>query len=999
MLLRVLFIILVVMISATFSQTPPIEPGVSQKLAQWRGKHYSDVRYKLNITLEKGAPLMKGNIEIRVNLTDEAAKTYLVLDWRTTQFENDKDKPFADVVSVNESIIKKLPETGEYAYSINKEHIVIAQRLLKSGENVIKIEFASPIKTSGAAITRYVDKEDNAEYIYSLFVPSDASTAFPVFDQPDLKARFQLNVIAPKNWNIIANTEIKSADENFFIDPSKKEYEFLPKDYELTTFEETLPISTYVFAFAAGEFRAFVDEQSMKSFNKNATTRFRLYVRKSQLQKADKEAKEVFRLNREGVKYLESYFDYKFPFPKYDLVLIPEFPFGGMEHAGATFLRESSVIFPNEPTKNDFVSRANLIFHEAAHQWFGDTVTMKWFDDLWLKEGFAEFMAYKTLAQVMPEYNAWKIFYERNKQLAYLTDSTKGTTPIYQEITNLSSAKSAYGNIVYRKAPSFLKQAEFYLGEKEFQTAVRAFLKKHEFKNAEWKDLVTEFQTVSWTSEPYRQFWKGFSAKKKKEVEERDKKLISDWAEYWVKQKGVAIIRTDITEGHYEKSETSKNGSWISSAWLVPSLGLTLSSPFEDSPWALKIKTLYKYEQETEVTENLVSGNPWTDYLPRLFDKDKNYNKNYPLPDLIFPNYQDYGYGIFLLDEKSRDYVLENIQNEKDDFLRTMMWGALWDSVREGELAPKDYVELVIKNINTETDESTIQTLLNRVSTAMNYYIVSEPSAVADGSTVNNQNAANNEQNPPATAGGSDLVRKLEDIMIDKMQSSPTVGMRITFYRAFLNIASSEKARVVLKEILSKDFGFGGGNTKMRAGSITDKSGKTTYAASPAIPLKTKDLFDIIARLFVIGDPSALDLLKQYEKEPLIDVERYAYATRAAFANKENKAKYWNDFVNNKDISESWIEAAFVTFNSSRQTDLTLPYLEKALAELPNLKKNRKIFFVNGWLSSFIGGQKSEEALKIINKFLADNPNLDKDLRLKILENVDVIERAVKIRK
>ena len=206
---------------------------------------------------------------------------------------------------------------------------------------------------------------------------------------------------------------------------------------------------------------------------------------------------EVFRLNREGVKFLEDWFDYKFPFPKYDLVLIPEFPFGGMEHAGATFLREDRVIFPTEPTKNDYITRANVIFHEAAHQWFGDTVTMKWFDDLWLKEGFAEFMAYKTLAKVLPEYNAWKVFYERNKQAAYLTDVTRGTTPIYQEIPNLSSAKSAYGNIVYRKAPSFLRQAEFYLGEDKFQTAVRAFLKKHEFANAEWTDLVKEFEMAS----------------------------------------------------------------------------------------------------------------------------------------------------------------------------------------------------------------------------------------------------------------------------------------------------------------------------------------------------------------------------------------------------------------------------------------------------------------------------------------------------------------------
>ena len=224
------------------------------------------------------------------------------------------------------------------------------------------------------------------------------------------------------------------------------------------------------------------------------------------------------------MKFLESYFDYKFPFPKYDLVLIPEFPFGGMEHAGATFLREEAVIFPQEPTANNYISRANVIFHEAAHQWFGDTVTMRWFDDLWLKEGFAEFMAYKTLEKVMPEYNAWKVFYERNKQAAYLTDSTKGTTPIYQEIPNLSSAKSAYGNIVYRKAPSFLKQAEFYLGEDKFQTAVRAFLKKHEYANAGWEDLVREFESAAGRN-------------------------LKDWADVWVRKPGMPIFRTKVWDG------------------------------------------------------------------------------------------------------------------------------------------------------------------------------------------------------------------------------------------------------------------------------------------------------------------------------------------------------------------------------------------------------------------------------------------------------------------
>ena len=163
--------------------------------------------------------------------------------------------------------------------------------------------------------------------------------------------------------------------------------------------------------------------------------------------------------------------------------------------------------------------------------------------------------------------------------------------------------------------------------------------------------------------------------------------------------------------------------------------------------------------------------------------------------------------------------------------------------------------------------------------------------------------------------------------------------------------------------------------------------------------IRTKDKIEIVTRLIILGDPEAAKLLANLEKtETGDDAKRYAYAARAAFSTAENKAKYWNDFVNNKEISESWIESAILSFNTLKQSDLTLPYLERSLAELPNLKRSRKIFFVNNWLSAFIAGQRSEQALAVVNKFLASNPNLDNDLRLKILENVDLIERAVKIR-
>ncbi|MEQ1646002.1 MAG: ERAP1-like C-terminal domain-containing protein, partial [Pyrinomonadaceae bacterium] len=332
---------------------------------------------------------------------------------------------------------------------------------------------------------------------------------------------------------------------------------------------------------------------------------------------------------------------------------------------------------------------------------------------------------------------------------------------------------------------------------------------------------------------------------------------------------------------------------------------------------------------------------------------------------------------------------------EKDDFLRSMMWGSLWDSVREGELDPKEYVELAIKQLGAplqrparskgtadpaESDETIIQSLLGRVSTAMGYYL--------------------------SDADRTAIAPRLEAVLLDRLQNAPTAGQRITFYRAFVANASTVKGREVLKEMLRQ----GKGEPPASAGGATQQGttpGKTTPANANAqppanaggSPLRTKDRFDIVQRLIILGDPDALKLLATLEKtETTDDAKRYAYAARAGISTAENKAKYWNDFVSNKDISESWIEAAFGPWNSIRHSSLTLPYLQKALQELPNHKRNRKIFFVNGWLGAFIGGQRSDAALATVNKFLADNPNLDRDLRLKILENVDLIERAVKIR-
>ena len=904
MMLRIIFISsLIVLVcgvlnGAERTQTSDPEAGVPRSLARWRAAHYRDVRYTLSLEITPGAPLLKGVEEIRVTLDENVNE--LVLDWRVAAAKQDQPQGRVWDIEVNGHKVSD-------ARQIN-DHLILPGSLLVKGENIIRLRFESPIATSGSAVTRYLDREDKSEYIYTLFVPSDASTAFPCFDQPDLKARFTLDIIAPESWRVITNTGYHS---------------FQPDQQKGTTqwwFSETEPISTYLFAFAAGPFAEFHEGSDMPVTGYTAyppiksavelkrpiysvsETPLRLFVRKSKAERTRKELNEVFRLNREGLKFLARYFDYKFPFPKYDLILVPEFPYGGMEHAGATFLREESILFPTDPTANDLISRAELMFHEAAHQWFGDLVTMRWFDDLWLKEGFATFMAYKTIEALMPQYNAWKAFYQRTKPVAYLTDVTKGTTPIFQEIANLSAAKSAYGNIVYRKAPSMLRQAEFFLGPDKFQKAVQLLVKEHAFGNAEWADLVRAFERTSGQE-------------------------LAEWAAAWVRRRGMADVRV-----HWSADEQGR----------ISRLTLTQEDVLrEGGAWPMRVQLLLAYENAPpeKLTISLRGGGETQ--VREAIGK--------PRPSYVFANYADYGYGRFLLDEKSLATVLDNLGTVRDDFLRALLWGSLWDSVREAELAPSEYLNLATTLLPAEQDEVTAQSILSRARTAFNYYL--------------------------SEAQMREVAPRLEQLLIDRMTSAETAGLRITYFRALQSIAITDDGRATLKKILRDEIKV------------------------PGMTLRSRDRFDIITALLARHDKEAPALLEQQSAaDTTDDGRRYAYAAGAARGDEATKKSYFAAYLNDTKLSESWIEASLGPFNTIHQSALTLPFLEPALRELPKLKRTRKIFFVNSWLAAFIGGQCDERALQLVQNFLQRESSLDRDLRLKVLEVMDGLERCVRIR-
>ena len=450
--------------------------GVTRELARERAAEISELRYRLSFRLVPLASSTAGTEEIRFRLKTVPSTTPLLLDFRDGAIQS---------LTVNGVATPVRTENG---------HIELPASSLRAGSNIVRVQFTAQVGPAGKAITRYEDHDDHTEYLYTLFVPMDASMAFPCFDQPDLKARFQLELTAPENWTVVSNTAAEGAST-------------VTAGQRRTAFAETKPISTYVFAFAAGPFRKLDGADGTPA----------LYVRQSKLQTAKAEAPEVQRTAAQGMAYLSAFFAQPFPFPKYEMVLIPGFAYGGMEHAGITFLREESVLFRVAPTHTDLLNRDIVVLHELTHQWFGDLVTMRWFDDLWLKEGFAEYLAYQTLAELKPDENIWKRFYEANKPSAYAIDSTQGTTPIYQDIPNLKDAKSAYGAIVYDKAPGVLKQLSFLLGAEQFRDGLRLYLKEHAYGNADWADLVHAFERVS-------------------------RKPLGPWAEMWIHHRGMPQV-------------------------------------------------------------------------------------------------------------------------------------------------------------------------------------------------------------------------------------------------------------------------------------------------------------------------------------------------------------------------------------------------------------------------------------------------------------------------
>jgi len=595
--------------------------GISLDLAEFRAEQLSNIEYHLTFDIPESldAPVVS-KLKLEANILN--LQQPVILDFNA-------DKSLLLSVNANGSNIDIKHEN---------EHLIIDTTYLKQGKNTIEVAF----NAGELSLNR------NKEYLYTLLVPDRASTLFPCFDQPDLKAVYHLNIAAPKEWNVLCGALLKDTIE----EENKTKHIYNPTD----------KMSTYLFSFVAGAFET--TQKTIDDFKMN------LLYRETDSAKVKASIPEIFRLHYEAVRFLEDYTDYKFPFQKLDFATIPGFQYGGMEHVGAIQYRESTLFLDGTATKSSELGRGKLIAHEVSHMWFGDLVTMKWFNDVWMKEVFANFMADKIANPSFPEFNHDLQFVLSHYSSAYAEDRTKGATPIRQHLDNLKNAGSLYGNIIYNKAPIMMRQLEATMGKQAFQEGMQEYIKTYANGNADWNELVSILD-------------------KKTDID------MKAWSDVWVNQSGRPIITDNVT---YDSNNTISNFKIVQKA--EDKSGKIWPQQFEIGlVYTDSIHVINVGMQKQDIIVEEAIG------LPK--------------PLNIIYNFNGFGYGVFPVQQENLDAFL----NLEDQVARGYAYINLFEKTLNNDVSPIVAFNLFKRAILEEQEEVLVRLVSGKLQSIFWTYL------------------------------------------------------------------------------------------------------------------------------------------------------------------------------------------------------------------------------------------------------------------------------------
>ena len=531
-----------------------------------------------------------------------------------------------------------------------------------AADNELLVEADCAYMRTGEGLHRFVDPVDDSVYLYTQFEVADARRMYACFDQPDLKAEFSLTVTAPRGWQVVSNSP---SPEPVDADDATARW----------TFEPTPRISPYITALVAGPYHVVRDEYA----GPHGTYPLGVFCRASLAQYLD--ADEVLTVTRQGFEFFERAFATPYPFAKYDQLFVPEFNAGAMENAGCVTILEDYV-FRSRVTHYAYEQRANTVLHELAHMWFGDLVTMTWWDDLWLNESFAEWAAHYSSVCATRYRDAWTTFLIQRKGWAYKQAQLSSTHPIAADMVDLEAVEVNFDGITYAQGASALRQLVAWVGEKEFLEGLTAYFTRHAWGNTQLSDLLAELELSSG----------------------RD---LSGWSAAWLETSGVNLLRPEL--------EIDADGTLRSVAVLQEPPSSPPGIPAVLRPHRIAIglytQTAHGLERTRRLEIDVVGARTEVAELV-----------GHPMPDLLLLNDDDLTFTKIRLDERSLRTAIDSLETLSDPLPRALVWAAAWDMLRDAEMPMRDFLSLVEAGLGSETDISVITTLCSQTKAAIEQF-------------------------------------------------------------------------------------------------------------------------------------------------------------------------------------------------------------------------------------------------------------------------------------
>ncbi|MGC4994453.1 aminopeptidase N [Nocardia salmonicida] len=728
--------------------------------------------------------------------------------------------------------------------------------------NVVVVRGTGAYSRSGEGLHRFLDPVDGLTYLYTQYEPADARRVFACFEQPDMKAPFTFGVTAPADWQVVSNRPYAAIQNNGLI--------------QNVVFSPTLPISTYITAIAAGPYHRVESLWTRGEL----TIPLGIYCRASLARYLD--ADTIFEVTKQGLDFFAEHFDYPYPWGKYDQVFVPEYNLGAMENPGLVTFTEAYV-FRGAATAAQYEGRANTILHEMAHMWFGDLVTMVWWDDLWLKESFADYMGALASSEATEWTDAWVAFANRRKAWAYLQDQLPTTHPIVADITDLEAAKLNFDGITYAKGASVLKQLVAYVGREEFFSGVRRYFRKHAFGNTTLDDLLTELSADSG----------------------RD---LAGWARAWLQTTGVSTLTLD--EGEIVQTDPRPHR-------------LAVGLYDFDTRGDLVIRDRVELDIVDERTPVALASAP----LRLLNDGDLTYAK-------------------VRLDTASLATVERSVDRVSDPLARGLIWSALWNATRDGELGAERYLSMARDFAPTEPNMALLTAVLANASFTIGHYL------------------------PEATR---DRWRGewLESCWATLHSSAPGSGAQLAWARATAAAATVDGRRA----------------TDIRA-ILLDR-------APQGLALDPDLRWALWTALAATGAAKVAELDAELERDNTASGRTAHLRTLTARPEPQVKASAWDSALGDTSLTNDHLDAVIEGFRAGQRRDLTARYDDEYFAALRAVWDRRSIEIARRIV---VGLFPSADSLDGVDRWLASSADAPGALRRLVIEQRDHLARDLRVR-